>query len=485
MDFLNNPDMTGAAQMGEMSGGELAELQKSLQAGYGADMASLTGGSALRIQSLDTQLQATVQDSKHFTLFGKLAKPKATAVLDEWTEQKSIGGFLGDSFNDQDGAAEETQGEYQRMVGKVKYMTTYRKIPIVLDRQNNIVDAVALETSNGSKQLLSSIEFTLYEGDDDVLPKSFPGIRKQIESLGSADHLIDNRGAALDSIDMISKAAETVFGFGNFGRSTDIYLPPSVQSDLNISLDPAFRVALDNSPQSIVMGAHVRGIKTSWGDIATQNDVFIRDEKLKIPFELRNPGHAALASSNDGFKPAAFTASSGAGGADSYWEASHGGTYVYFVTGVNQKGESTARAASGGAVTVAAGQQVTLTITASAGGTETGYVVYRGRKNGTSALSDVREMVRVAKAGATTTYIDKNREIPGTTSAFILNLSAEDHAIAWKQFMPMLKIPMAAVNSPIIPWLQMICGYLRITKRNQHVVIKNIAPNGSRWKPFV
>jgi hypothetical protein len=484
MDFLTNPDTSGAAISGEMSTNELAELQKSLSAGYGSDMASLQGGSALRIQSLDNVLQATVQENQHFALFNKLAKPRATAVLDEWTEQKSIGGFLGDSFNDQDGAAEETNGEYQRMVGKVKYMTTYRKIPIVLQSQNNIVDATALETTNGSKQLLSSIEFTLFEGDDEVLPKSFPGIRKQIESLGSTDNVIDMAGAALNSVEPIMTAAQTVFGFGNFGRSTDIFLPPSVQTDLNNDLDPAFRVALDNSPQSIVRGAHVRGIQTSWGAIATQNDVFIRDEKMKVPFELRNATHAAQAAKNVGFKPASMTAVAGAGSADSAWASTHAGSYVYFVTGINHLGETQTVAATGGAVTVAAGQQVTITINASAGGTETGYVIYRGRKNGTAALSDVREMVRVPKAGATTTFIDKNRELPGTTSSFVLNLSASDHAIAWRQFLPMMKIPMAAVNSPIIPWLQMICGYLRITKRNQHVVIKNIVPNGAKWKPF-
>lgn len=484
MDFLANPNTSGAAIAGEMGQEQLAELQKSLQAGYGSDMATLEGGSALRIQSLDTTLQATVQENQHFALFNQLPKPKATAVLDEWTEQSSIGGFLGDSFNDQDGAAQETNGIYSRMVGKVKYMTTYRKVPIVLQSQNNIVDAVALETVNGTKQLLSSLEFTLFEGNDLVLPKSFPGIRQQIESLDSADHVIDMRGAALEKVDPIMRAAETVFGFGNFGKITDLYIPPSVQTDLNNHLDPAFRVALDNTPNSIAYGTHVRAIQTSWGAIATRNDVFIRDEKLQKPFELRNAIHAAQAVANVAFKPQAMTAAAAAGDASSYWEAAHAGDYVYFVTGLNEKGETQAVAATGGAVTVAAGNKVTITITASASQQESGYVIYRGRKDGDGTLADCREMTRVARTGASTVYVDLNREIPGTTCAYALNMSASDHAIAWRQFLPMMKIPMAAVNSPIIPWLQMICGYLRISKRNQHVVLKNIVPKGAAWKPF-
>ncbi|WP_159711443.1 hypothetical protein [Geminicoccus flavidas] len=482
MDFLNNtgPGVTA----GDMSTDELAQLQKSLEAGYGSEMSNLTGGSALRIQSLDTTLQATVQDNEHFALFNALPKPKATAVLDEWTEQSSIGGFEGDSFNDQDGAAAEANGEYARRVGRVKYLTTYRKIPIVLSTQNNIVDPVATEQVNGAKQLLTSIEFSLFEGDEDVTPKAFDGIAKQIEGLGSVDHVINMDGQALSAVDPVMKAAETVFGFGNFGKITDLYMPPSVQTDLNNKLDPAFRVALDNSPNSITYGTHVRGIQTSWGAVATRNDVFIRDEKRKQPFQLRGGQHAAIATKNDPFKPASVTGVAAAGSPASKWKASRAGEYRYAVTGINHNGESTAVVSD--AVTVAANGKVTLTIGRSSSQAETGYVIYRSRQDVvTGELSDMRELARVPASGsATTVYVDESQSIPGSTNAYALNLSASDHAIAWRQFLPMLKIPMAAVNSPIIPWLQMICGYLRITKRNQHVLIKNIVPLGSAWRPF-
>jgi hypothetical protein len=473
---------SGAGVAGDLSMAEIEALNKSLTAGYESDVNGMAGGSALRIQSLDTTMQATVQDNAHFALFNALAKPRATAVLDEWTEQHSIGGFFGGTFNDQDGQAMETQGDYQRMVGRVKYMSTYRKIPIVLQQQNNIADAVSLETTNGTKQLLTDIEFSLFEGNDAVTPKAFAGIRQQLESLNSADNIIDMAGQALSNIDPIALAAQNIFGFGAFGKATDIYLPPSVQTDLNQDLDPAFRVMLNGSASTTVRGTHVAGVQTSFGQIKTNTDVFIRDEKLKTPFETRNALHAAVAAANVGFKPQTLAAAAGAGAADSMWGAAHAGQYYYAATGINQYGETGAVLST--QVTVAAGQQVTLTITGSAGGTETGYVIYRGRLNGTNALTDLREMTRVAKTGATTTYVDKNRELPGSCCAFVLNLSASDHAISWRQFLPMMKIPMAAVNSPIIPWLQMICGYLRITKRNQHVMIKNIVPNSAKWKPF-
>lgn len=111
---MSAPGTSGLSVAGEMGSEELVALQKALTAGYGSDTNGLTGGSAFRIQSLDTTLKATVQENKHFALFNALAKPKATAVVDEWTEQDSIGGFLGGTFNDQDGAASETNGSYTR-----------------------------------------------------------------------------------------------------------------------------------------------------------------------------------------------------------------------------------------------------------------------------------------------------------------------------------------------------------------------------------
>jgi hypothetical protein len=429
-------------------------------------------------------MQATIQDQQHFALFNRLPKPSATATVDEWTEQYGIGGVLGGSTNTESGVAEESEGDYARMVGQVKYLSTYRKVSLVLSEQNNIVSAKAVEQANGALQLLSDIEFLGFEGDDSVVPTEFNGIKRQIELLGSVDHIIDMKGTALSSIDAIAQAAETVWGIENFGTLTDIFLPGAVQTDLNNKLDPAFRVPLDGSGKDIAYGAHVAKIKTAFGVINTTQDVFIRDEKMKKVFQLRGPSYAKVASNLASVAPQAVAVVANAsGGADSAWTADTAGQYYYMVTGICSKGQSTG-VAGDAQVAVAAGGKITLTITGSVGGGETGYVIYRSRKNGTNAMADLREMVRIPRTGASTTYVDINREIPGSSCAFMLNLRPSDHAISWKQFMPMIKIPMAAVNSPIDPWLQMICGYLRITKRRQHVVVKNITPLNALWKPF-
>ena len=468
----------GQVVSGEMALGEVAELKKALEAGYGSDVSALQGGGALRIQSLEKTMLSTIQENKHFALFNELVKTNATATVDEWTEQSGVGGFLGGTSNSETGAIAAAQGQYNRRVGLVKYLMTRREVSFVATLQNAIVEAEAVEAQNGAQQLLTDAEFLCFDGDSSVVPTEFDGIAPQIASLDGGDHILDMNGAPLNSIETIDRAAALITGFGNFGTPTHIFMSQLVQSDFNTKLDPAFRVALSGSPQELMLGAPVKGIATSWGNIKTIADVFVRDERQLRPFELDYP---AVATANNSFKPT-VAALAAAGPADSKFAAAHAGNYYYAVAGVTASGQSTAAVSAQIAVT--AGQKVTLTITRSGAATETGYAIYRGRKNGTNALDDLRLVCRIPCAGATTTFVDINRKIPGTTKAYILNMTPGAQAITWRQMLPMTKFPLYPTNAAVIPWAQLLFGYLRIGKRKHHVVVENIVPNGAVWKPF-
>lgn len=465
---------------GEMGMGDVAELKKAMEAGYGSDVAALTGAGALRIQSLEKTMLSTIQDNQHFALFNELSKSNATATVDEWTEQSGVGGFLGGSTNTETGNIATAQGDYARRVGMVKYLMTKREVSYVATLQNSLVAAEAVEAQNGALQLLTDAEFLCFEGDSTVVPTEFDGISAQMDALGSADHVIDAAGQSLASISMVDQAASTIAGFGNFGTPTHLFMSQLTQSDFNTNLDPAFRVSLNGTAQELMMGAPVAGINTSWGKIKTVADVFIRDERQKQPFEVDYP---AVASANVAFKPQTVTPTAGAGGADSKWGATHAGNYYYAVAGINAAGQTAALVSIQTAVS--AGQQVSIAIAASAANTETGYAIYRGRKNGTNAITDLRLMVRVPKtAGGTTTFIDKNRKIPGTAKAFVLNMNGGAQAINWRQYLPMTRFNLYPTASAVVPWAQMLFGYLRIGKRKHHCVIENIVPAGAVWRPF-
>ena len=213
--------------------------------------------------------------------------------------------------------------------------------------------------------------------------------------------------------------------------------------------------------------------------MALNRDVFIRDGNMQMPFEIKYP---AVAAANN-FKPAAVTADATESATDSRWDSDTAGNYYYAVAGISKDGQSQVLKSS--QVTVAAGKKVVLSITASSAGTETGYVIYRTNKGGANDTSNFREMARIAKdSSGTTIYTDINRDIPGTCKAYLLNMLEADDAIAWRQLMPMIRFPLATVNQATINWAQIMFGYLRITKRQQHVVIKNILPSAASWKPF-
>ena len=312
-----------------------------------------------------------------------------------------------------------------------------------------------------------------------MVPTEFDGIGAQIASLNSADHVIDAEGQSLSSITLVDQAASTIAGFGNFGQPTHLFMSQLTQSDFNTNLDPAFRVSLTGGAQELMIGAPVKGISTSWGDIATVPDVFVRDERQLKPFEVDYP---SLATANVALIPAGVAPVAGAGGADSKWGAAHAGNYYYAVAGVTAAGQSPVLRSI--QVAVAAGEQVTVTITRSVGTAETGYAIYRSRMNGTDTVSDFRLVGRIAKDGATTVWVDKNREIPGTSKAYMLAMGAGAQAITWRQMLPMTKFPLYPTASAVVPWAQLLFGYLRVAKRRHHVVIKNIVSAGQTWRPF-
>lgn len=491
---LNAPNISAGQSITGEAALDVAELNKALTAGYGSDVANLTGGGALRIQSLERTMMTTIQTNEHFKLFNKFAKTGATATVDEWTEQSDVGGFLGGSTNSETGTIAAATGTYARRVGLVKYLMTRREVSFVQTLQKALTDSEATEQANGALQLLSDAEYLSFEGDSTVVPTEFDGIEallRQGIAAGQVDpkNIYDARAGSISDFTAISDLAAQVSGFGNFGKPTDFFLSQLAQSDLDKGLDPAYRVSLNGvGDGGLKIGAPVVGMRTSWGNVANQPDVFIREDLRKQPFEVMYP---AIATANAAQTPVSITADASVTDASSQFAAPQAGNYYYAVAGVNAAGGSPIVKTTQTAV--AAGKKVTLTITASVGGQETGYIIYRSRQNGGNSTagsvvgqgSDFREMIRIPKAGATTTWVDYNAEIPGTTKGFLLNMDPASQAITWRQLLPMLRFNLYPTVSATIPWAQLMFGYLRIGKRKHHAMVKNILPTGQTWKPFV
>lgn len=483
----------GAPALGGSTGGaldQLADLQKALTASnYQTDVATLTGGGALGVQSLDTVMKATVQEEEHFVLFKQLGSTNATNIVDEYMRQTSVGGAPGSSFNSQMGVVRAAQGEYSREIGLVKFLMSMRQVGMVLNIGNNAANPMTLEEMNGSKQLLTDAEYALFYGNSAACPVEFDGIFKQIDDSISAgesspEHVYNMDGAPLDDVKAISNINAAVFDYGSWGNVTDIYLPTAVQTDLNLGLDPAFRWS-PNGGNTPMVGAHVDKIRLTNGVLNTHIDTFMHhgDFVMAKPYQV---GFSAAAVANAAFKPATVTVAT-ASDASSKFTAPRAGNYYWGVAGIGPTGEGQSEITLTSQTAVAAGEKATLTITKSSGGTETGYAIYRSRKGGTNAAADLRLVKVIAKtAGETTTHVDLNLDIPGTCSVPLLNMKPSADAIGWRQFLPMTKIPLpfGIGGMPVYSWFQFLFGYLRMTKPKHHGYIKNILPTTATWLPF-
>jgi len=483
----------GSPQLGGSLGGapdQVQELLKALTASnYETDVANLTNGGALGIESLDRVMKATVQEQEHFVLFKLLGQTNATNIVDQWVRKNNVGGHLGGSTNSQMGTVRGATGEYNREIGLVKFLMTLRQVGYVGQLVNNVADMTAEEEMNGSLQLMTDIEHLLFNGHADACPSEFDSIFRLLDkelAAGtlSGDHVIDMQAAALTSVEPFTRIGAAVSKYGSWGKVTDTLLTLDVQTDLNNGIDPAFRWSAQPSNVMLTLGTQVDGIRLQNGVLKTHQDTFLPydDYPASKPFQVT---WSAIAAANDAYKPSAVDITV-ADDTASQFTAPRAGNYYWAVAGIGPTGQGQSTVLASSQTAVAAGKKASVAITASTGASETGYAIYRSRLNGTNTPSDMRLVCVVAKSGATTTYVDLNRDIPGTTRIPLLNLSSAGDAIGWRQFQPMTKIPLpfGIGNALVYSWYQLLFGYLRVTKPKHHGYIKNILPTNASWRPF-
>lgn len=456
--------------------GTLDELRKALTlAGYGTDHATLSGGGALRLQSIEPSLLAIIQEDGHFVLTNKLPGSKATATVDEFTTQDSVGSYPGGGFNSEAGPITEANSDYNRHTDLVKYQMQMRQVSLVAQLQGRVVDVMAQEKLSGARAIMTSVEWCNIYGDAAVNPLEWDGAIKKVTATNDADLIVDAGGESVSYVfqEMVNAAA-TVALQGRYGVLTDYFCSVRVQAEIDQKLDVALRVAANlNAP--VTLGTPVRGIITQKGTILANPDVFI--EESGPPFSVRFP---AFATAN--VAPTTVAGVPGANAASKF-ATKHAGLYYYAAEAIGPNGHSQPTVSA--QVTVAAGEAVVLTITHGVDAAVTGFAIFRGRRNGTNAASDLREMVRVPRSGgATTVYTDLNRDIPGTSPILSLNLKPGALAITMRRFLDLTMWPLYATNTAAYRWAQLYFGYLRVAKPRQHVIIKNVLPAGATWKPF-
>ncbi len=449
---------------------------------YETDHSQLTGVGGLRVESLETTLKKVIEKEESFKLFRALKRQPVGSSVHEYTVQTSIGGQPGGAFNSETGDIGAEVGEYERQITFVKYLMTQAQVSHVASVQKTIVPLKARENTNALLRLSRAANWSMYHGDASVAPMQFDGIEAILRGWRGGSHIKDAQGSSDVGaiVDTIYASFAEVLGEGNFGKLTHVYMDPITQAALDRYLDPAYRVNLDNNPASLQLGAPVTAIRTSYGNVFTEQDIWIEGPENAKPAFAK---YGRVPDDAPGAPTVSATANVGAG---SRFDAAKAGTYYYVVAAIDERGvEGIPSTAVSGAV--AADGSITLTITPNADRKQTGYAIYRSTQDPASApdLGEYRLVKRIpanADRTADTVFEDKNEDIPGSSKLYLLNRDPE--SISWIQLLPATQFPLYPTNKAVIPWAVLLYGALQLSIPNHHFVVKNFVSPLASWKPF-
>jgi hypothetical protein len=190
----------------------------------------------------------------------------------------------------------------------------------------------------------------------------------------------------------------------NLGSASTLLVDPKVLSAYNKIAFGKERIILANSPQDAT-GADLRRQWVSGGVVSIESSRFLSGKTGPKRSRANGPAAPTVAAASTG----GFTAGLQAGST----AFKSGDVYKYFVTSVNELGESPLSAVTSITLT-ADGQQVGITITGS--GTVRYFNVYRTAAGGSYA----KYIGRVAFQGTNPTFIDVGNKLPGFVTGFLM-----------------------------------------------------------------
>lgn len=450
---------SGMSGFGVGNPSDVAELSKALEAGFQVG-AGKTGGSALRVESLEQSLKVLTWSSSHIKFWKKIPKSPAYSTVEEYNQLTTYGGDQS-PFVQEGELPQATDTAYARRVQLVKFLGTTREVT----HQASLVhpahgDLIGLENQSGILWLLERVEKSLFSGDSSL---AFDGEAEQwdgMDSLVDPTSVLDLAGESLQEADL-EEAANTVIE--NYGFPTDIYLGTRTMSDLVKTFYPRERVQLP-APMNGQVGNTIQTIATQAGVLEFNPDVFIR----------RTPTPPAAATSpNAPATPASAATALTGGTAGDHAKGAPSGTtnFAYVVTAANRFGESapTAFAGSTQALTQVqkdAGDSVDVTITnpGTIGAFPPEYFrIYRSTASVSAtvpaSLSSYALVAQVPAASqaasGTTVFDDVNLQLPFTSTAYLGELTPS--VLTFRQLMPMMKMDLA-VLSPAYRWMILLYG---------------------------
>lgn len=403
---------------------QLSQLVKALEVGsYNATPDSLSQGAALQVEDLSPVMQNVTFDDSHIKLQKMIDVKDAKSQLIQFNRQLDYGVF-GGSAQYEGGIGEEDTSSYVRSVVPMSYYSTTRRVSVAAN-MIGAFDGVKAEdraASDAAMKLAGDIEFDLFRGQSDFSENGYfsgnplaiaevpnmVGIDAQIRMSDTMSNTQDLMFAEYGSDQTVVLSADgaltqsiiedaAVRSAMNHGSADKLCLDPISLSAYNKIAHAKERIVLAGSATSKT-GAELRQQWTSSALVSLEPSRFLSGKTR--PARARNGSLVA---------PAA----AGAAAADTD-SALGAGAYVYYVTAVNERGES--QKSADVAVTIAADQKAVITITNNGAKY---YNVYRSGVGGNAASAKFIGKVKAA-GGASTVFTDLGFRSPGSVTGFMI-----------------------------------------------------------------
>lgn len=476
-------------------------MRKAFEAGEGTgsdmtDLDTLTGGRAITVENIDRQLKVTAENRKDLKFFNLFRKQPIYAVLDQWmvlsdhgtsADQHAYG-----KWRDESSFPKTSDTTLERKVDATKFIRDMRDLTQVADTVTMMADKHNIINNAGAITVLKGVELATIFGNSSLISTEFDGLYTKLLAAynnGFIDAIVDCRATGSDSKSQGGDITEEKMDIGaenimnNFGAATHFIMPTKVKSDLNKILTVGRRANLpqiqQDAARALLLGVPAAGYASDfaysgWDDGTDPHFNFVPSIDTFFPSGESNAMKSPTAdfpnSVDAPAEPTSVTAAV-ATDASSKFGAGDAGDYWYTVSAVDADGKSVATAIAS-AVTVAAGQKVTLTVTC-ADSTITGLAIYRSVL-GAADSTDTRWIADVAVTDpvSTTEVIDLNLILPGCSCAVMVSNAPETDAIDYRQLMPFMRMQLPFGLNGIVgyPYLYMLYCYLRVQKLENTVV---------------
>lgn len=449
-------DSDALAQAPQTAAG-VQELNKALEAGSitGRETTGLTNasGAPLKVESLEKNLKVLTFSEADIKMWKRIPKAPAFNTVEEYLQLADYGADRG-GFNNEGELPEEEDTTYTRKAELVKFLGVTRSVTHPMTLVNSYVgNVVQREVTNGIQWILRKADKGLFRADSNTVSQEWNGIYTQHYRNGGYANLdayqknnalvIDMRGKRLNEGAIETGCLEII---KNFGYANLLVGPPSVLSNF-VKNFHEMKLISPNTAQvtNATMGQAVNKFASQFGEIELDYDIFAAKAAPKLVTAGASSSKAPAAPVN----VAVLTPANALG----QFAAGDAGDYIYAVAAKNRYGESALTQLGGGAVTVAAGDSVSLNFTAGAGTyAATGYVIYRSKVGDTSASANLYPLFEVSVAelaagydgGAAGIVFDNNRWLPGTEEAMLLQSDANIYE--FKQLAPLMKMPLAQLS---------------------------------------